>query len=491
MTHPSPWLPVETIGELFARYWDWASSWLPSERLSASLRDEKFDSHVRSCLAKQGEDNVLQSLNRFVPRHDDECARPQILAVLRLIDEAFLRIHPRSMVVSGSIRAERIPKWLRNYREIRMEKGAYFQDEKKALIPRGPLLRAPRGLAAASADTLADRFAALTVQDLVLMESGRTIRVACTPISLSTLVGIGPTRRPGHERIASAPVMEDESDLELTLTMEGEIEYLRYSMSSAIDASARILAATISSGLSDIFIAPEFTVDSVAATELARLLGSSATSNHKLIAAGTGDAVHPNGRHPYNEMRLMNGLGVELWRQRKLWPACIDGATARVLGLEPRTDAIYEASSAGNELVVADSDSLGRILVLICQDLKLSSAANLIERIQPDWVLVPIMDRGTESARWTHQRAFEISEVCQTRFIICSCLSLAAKMGRAAPTPCLSAVGPKRPVDCADIQRAFRSETVCGTAGENYAALTWRDGSWLNTVVDAVEPSPK
>lgn len=478
------WTPPLNVGELFVRYWRWAAAWSPTERLSASLKNEEFDAYVRHALSKEEEVDVLGALQKVIPRHDEAVSRPQILALLQRIDDVFLLIHPRSLSASGEIRIDRVPTWLRRYREIRNTDGIYAKNDEFCLLPRGPLCRSPRDEFASHAEAISDRFSALTVYAASMQHQQMQLSIKHLVVSLSAVDGVSPVKRRGHEKIVSVPMMEAEDDLHLHLSEVGGREYVSYSLSPTVDAVDRLSRAAKSGAGGDLLLAPEFAVDATAADAITKHLQNTPGLGYGLIAAGTGDATGPAGEPPFNEMRLLNGLGVPLWRQRKIWPAFISDDVARQLGLEPKTKQLYEASSSCRSLTIADVDALGRVMVLICQDFKMPAAATLIEELQPDWVIVPVMDTGVSPARWSHQRAFELSEITQSRFLICSGLSMALRMELSEPIPCLSAIGPKVPSDASDLHRAFIAEAARGAAGERYAELTWRTSGWQQTILE-------
>lgn len=477
------WAPPLSVGELFVRYWRWAAAWSPSERLSASLQNEEFDTFVRHALSKEEEVDVLGALQKVIPRHDEPVSRPQILALLQRIDDFFLQIHPRSLVASGEIRVDRVPTWLRRYRETRNTEGIYANSDEYRLLPRGPLCRPPRDEFASHAESISDRFSALTVYAASMHHQQMKLSIEHLVVSVSVVDGVSPVKRRGHEKIVSAPMMEVDDDLHLHMSEVGGREYVSYSLSPTVDAVDRLSRAAKSGAGGDFLLAPEFAVDASAADAITEHLRNTPGLGYGLIAAGTGDVTGPAGELPFNEMRLLNGLGMQLWRQRKIWPAFISDDVARQLGLEPKTKRVYEASSSCRSLTIADVDALGRVMVLICQDFKMPAAATLIEELQPDWVIVPVMDTGVSAARWSHQRAFDLSEITQSRFLICSGLSMALRMKLSEPVPCLSAIGPKVPSDASDLHRAFIAESARGAPGERYAELTWRAEGWQQTIL--------
>lgn len=452
-----------------------------------TLKNASFDSLVQIALCKEDEAEVLATLCKVVPRKDELDARPQILALLSQIDDQFLRIHPRSMSGVGELRPGPLPAWLRRYREQRNCMGIYAESGGYRMVPRGPLRRAPREVFASHAETFADRFSALTVYSPgMVREKGRPLQTEHMVVSFSAIDGISLIKRRGHERIISVPMMEQGDDLRLSISERNGTEYVSYKLSPSVDAVDRLSRAAIAAQGGEMLLAPEFAIDAEAANAITKHLQGKPGIEYALIAAGTGDVAGPTGSLPFNEMQLMNSVGVVLWRQRKIWPAFITDKIARELGLEPSTGQVHEASSSGDTLVIADVDALGRVMVLICQDFKLSAAQMLIEDLQPDWVIVPVMDTGVSATRWTHQRAFELSEITQSRFLICSGISMGLRIKCDEPISCLCGMGPKVPSESQDLARAFLATPAQGVAGQLYAELTWRGNGWKQTTLGAI-----
>lgn len=113
-----------------------------------------------------------------------------------------------------------------------------------------------------------------------------------------------------------------------------------------------------------------------------------------MLLAGSGYTVEKRDDLPWNEALVFSGVGVELWRPRKIWQAGLDSARTKELGLMPGRDGrVLEQNHARSEVLGADVDGLGRCIVLICQDIKSAPlASELIRRYQPVWVFAPIMD---------------------------------------------------------------------------------------------------
>jgi hypothetical protein len=345
-----------------------------------------------------------------------------------------------------------------------------------------------RGEEAANADSMADRFAAIAVVRSTFDHDGRTIHLEHLVVTADPLMGIRGGADPGAERIVHIPLAIDPDDLRATVTTRGLLHLFDFKLAppgiagedTAQHAVDRFLAAASAAQPSDIVIGPEFLVDSAAAAAVGRSLAQTPLNKHRLIAAGSGVTDIGAPGLPWNEMQVFNGLGHPLWSQRKLWPADVLGDVAASLGCPlPAGARGREATRSGDTLVIADVETLGRCVILICQDLKLFPLNALLHDLQCDWALVPILDRGVGEGRWTHQATFGLTEDCQTRFVVGCCVSLGRLLGLPAETPCLMAVGPRNPTESEDTERAFTVKALAPSATS--VSIQWREEAWDKT----------
>jgi hypothetical protein len=121
------------------------------------------------------------------------------------------------------------------------------------------------------------------------------------------------------------------------------------------------------------------------------------------------------------------------------------------------------------------------------------AVSDLIDIYQPDWVFVPILDKGVGPARWVHTRAYELSGRSRARFVIACSLSLAERSGdpEYPNTPVALLIGP---------QAVSGSESAAGATGRAFAAASctehnprcgkvqWnhRAAPWKKTSLDAM-----
>jgi hypothetical protein len=147
---------------------------------------------------------------------------------------------------------------------------------------------------------------------------------------------------------------------------------------------------------------------------------------------------------------------------------------------DPGAGLSMEDNCSGNEVCVVDLDGLGRCVILICQDLEADPlAGDLIRNFQPDWVFAPILDRGIDTGRWVHQRAFALSALSPARFIVSCSTALADRAKVTGEIACGMAVGPKDSFG-EDEGRVHALAYLVDNA--DFATLKWRE-KWRFTLL--------
>ena len=242
----------------------------------------------------------------------------------------------------------------------------------------------------------------------------------------------------------------------------------------------------------DIAFAPELVVSEDHADELAKSIVTTAIQS-RIIVAGSGPTrLQSDHKQSWNEARILSRWGIDLWRQRKIWPAGLGAKLAVQYGLTDPTPHLHmEDNAESDTLVVADVDGLGRCVVMICQDIQGAPLTDEIIRLfQPDWIFMPILETGVRPTRWAHQRAFGLSEHSFARFMVASSTALAMKLDPSATAECGMAIGPKAAdKDGGDQGRVFKA--VMAEPGTGYAKLKWRHGDWQESSLVITKPKTK
>ena len=474
-----------TPADLFLNYYARAACWTGSQRATAVTPDLAFDDLARTFLSLDDGEEATKRLMSLV--EDKACSivamRGRVLAALKAIDAAFYHIHPRALV---GVTSPTVAGWLRDARLARFASGAYAHTGSHRLIARGPLLRDARHLHASSGDLLSDYFAALAVAPTRIEHDGRAIAIRMRMIDHNAFTGVSLAHNLGSETIGFLPLASNPGELvALPKKRNGRI-FAAYGPTAGFDAAAAAMDGLLALGGVDIAIMPELALSEAHVDRLGAMLESETRTVARLIVAGSysTSAVSDDGQ-PWNECRVLNSQGVELWRQRKLWTAGVTQGNAIRFGIpDPGVDTLtLEDNAAGDELVVADVDGFGRCVVLICQDCEMPVLVPAVfTAYQPDWVFTPIFDCTLDPGRWAHARTFGLSQLSQARCVAVTNMSFAkagANMGLA--------VGPKEAAGSRadEIDRAVRVVTKPPHGSAMMATLTWRQGDWDQSWLEA------
>lgn len=483
--------PATPLVQLFIELWLMAGAYSPSQRSTAKSPADAVIKAITDALAEATAVAAYTALKQLLdsPKPSKPDERGTVLAMMQAIDGIFYRIHPRQAPVASPVSpSPKRPSWLLELRSYRNVYANYGRHNDYCLIPRGPLLSSPRDENAANADSLADRFAALSVVPVQLMHEERPIRVRHKRLGFSKGNGVVAGINPRKESVAFIPIVEHQDHLKIIRHQIADQPFVEFQVASAINPAECLGIALKNVGYADIAIAPELVMPENYAEQIPDQLATFKKPPSRLIIAGSGStrATDDDGL-PWNEARIFNGMGEELWRQRKLWPAGLNQQQAARYGLpDPEKKLIMEYNASGDEIVIVDADGLGRCVVLICQDIHLPLAEELIRKFQPDWVFVPILDLGIAVAGWAHQQAFYLSGFSHARFLIAS--STAVTSGKPA---CGLAVGPKSPVD-GEKGRLYQAVSALDKPTPSYATVTWGKDKrkWKQTTVQRPKIKP-
>ena len=471
--------------DLFMENWDLGRRWSGPEVQNFVLPCAEFNKSVQESLNLSDAVESYEALKSLQRGENDYVINGRIFQILKAIDDFFELAHPRTVNRAKLLDKLPLNHWLRKMIYTRLEDGSFTASESHSLVPRGPLLRSAREIFASSAYSFPDQFAFLSVvtKEITIDERPVQITTMVLDSSLNQGAGLAPSKN-GCEKVAFIPVAQLDDHLLVTQTEINKCAYVDFQLQESLDAAAIIDTVLDEVGFADIVMSGELMVDAEAADRLGPLIEAK-PGRVRLLLAGSGNTVEKRDNLPWNEARVFNGFGVELWRQRKIWQAGLDAYRAKEFELVPGSDGrVMEQNHAGSEVVVADVNGLGRCVVLICQDIKSTPlASELIRRYQPDWVFVPIMDWGTGTKRWAHLEAFDLSTISQARFLIASSLSMVEKLKK-VEQPCGLAVGPRFAAD-EDEGRVCQPAYVRSTP-HGYGMVEWR-GDWGKTSV-AYEP---
>ena len=504
MSAAPDWSDCQDPQTVFLRLWRHVSAWPSHRRAANQAHTPEVQTKLQNSLmsattaaqavaALQAEMAVLwpvfatSDANRL---HQEDGL---LLDAMLAIDTVFSRVHPRTVRLVPGTPSANIPSWLNNAAENRTLSGSYADDDEYRLIARGPLSRQARSVADINAESLTHRFLALTAAPFVTkLNDHQPVSIACTVIGQSAARGVPPSK-PGKEIVGFAPLAEMDSDLHYRERRDEKGQkFLDVVVAPGVDLAHRLSEVVARLGPLDLLVAPELTLDAEASARFAAgLPGLPGAPRLSIAGSGPRGVADAAGRR-FNGASAYNALGASLWSHDKAWPYGMGEHQVEICRLFDVEEGqlLMEDIQTGSSLTVADVDGFGRVLVLICQDFQIKPAvADIIRTYQPDWVVVPIMDRGVSSGRWMHKTAYDLSELSSARFVVVSSLALAERSKAAdyPDTPVALLVGPatvsreEREGGGADRAVAILgcSETApqCGKISWNDPAAGWKTTS--------------
>jgi hypothetical protein len=406
--------------------------------------------------------------------------------VMCALDEAAGHIHPSTKSrVSGL--ASTTSEMLVAMRERRVVEGAYAESNLGYIIPKGKLItpRRENDDLDASGTEIAHQFTYLTLARR--LARGRELK----------FLTFSPSRFQSSETLANkvgfAPIAEDAKDLVFNTSSRLNRPYLDTCPVGPVlsDRINETVLTLIDRG-AGVVVLPELVSGATAVQSLSRTLKRDSKRADVLILSGTGPGDRPSPAGPsYNEAVVLDGKGDILFCQRKL--NLFNMGFGRMKGCDIPFAAGFsnrnhmEDAMAGNEIVVCDLFGLGRVVVLICEDLQQTHPGELVcLDVRPDWVLTPVLDVGPAFGRWVHSRALEIGGKTQSRFVVSGSGTLVT---RDSKQTCLSAVpATKANIGmCVDGEFDFHAHLVSsdGVPSPVCAIVDWNPSSWPRHVTTA------
>lgn len=450
----------------------------PEVRSLALPQPIDFKIQLRKILLEESPQDIVDYirllLKKPTPKH--EVFIGKILAIMSEIDSLFYSIHPRSFNIPVAIGGGwKIPSWLESLKMKRRVVGSYAEYNDYILFPRGPLSRSARGADAASADSMADRFSALAISPTLFRQEDRPIHIRLKVIGAGKVGGIAPTKKIGSETIGFIPVAEKSNDIECQQRDFSGRRFVSFTPAASIDPVSITFNALGNSSSVDIGILPELMIPARLVSKLSSEIIKLASLAPRLLVCGSGDTEETNhlGMR-WNQASVLNSAGRVMWEQRKIWPAGFSESRAIEYGLISSPGSlVMEDNAASNELQIVDIDTLGRCIILICQDVLADDVSTQsIIRFQPDWVFTPILDSGIAPNRWINTRLYELSGLSPSRYLVSTSLAFAEKFGYSG-AGCGLAMGPR-----SGTKDDKAKQYVIVKATNGIAIATWRQGDW-------------
>lgn len=476
-------------GELFGTLWQDVVPFQHDVRITPwhGRRATEFRALRDEILAESTAD-IPRSVEEYLAGRDPGFAcevtqGPQrAFVVMCALDEAAMYIHP-AMRTRTPTRSTTLAGILTRMKQDRTAEGHYGKIGNVGFVlPKGHLVSTkPRtDFNEASGADLAHQFSYLSF--VPAPSAGQTLKPIVVPPSKLAV----DARR--ANLVGMAPIAEDGGDLSFSVSTRLSHPFLDANPLES-PLSARICDTTeamIDRG-AGLIVLPELVTSASAVTQLSDKLRLKGRTDGSLIVAGTGPsaASSPTNNRPYNEAVVMTASGEELYRQRKLNPFNMAADRMgqcqidRAAGHEDKNH--LEDCAMGTELVVCDIIGLGRVIVLICEDIEQEHPGGTVcSRTFPDWIVTPILDVKLEFGRWTHRRAIEIARKTLSRVVVsCSATLTVRKEGygtlQSAP---LDAIATGLCFDGMEELKG-RFVKVGGTVTGRCDVVEWSAASWL------------
>lgn len=276
------------------------------------------------------------------------------------------------------------------------------------VIFKGPITAARRAEdpETCNGDNLADQFA--NIGFMPALAAGRSMSFE-TVLPSDFNAGAKPI-----SRIGVAPIAEDRDDLAFAAYDRGGVYYLDAAPSD--DAAtgrraARIVLELLDAGV-DLIALPELVMSPPAVEEVGKALRARGGAGDALVVLGSGLSIEraPGGVLSYNEAVVLDGCGREIFRQRKMHHYNMAADRLKACDLPMKGNGPHlENVAAGRRLEVRDVPGVGRLLVLICEDLAQTEPGHqAASALRPDWVVTPVLDLPQREGRWTQAESLSL-----------------------------------------------------------------------------------
>ncbi|MBK3775982.1 hypothetical protein GAY31_17795 [Azospirillum brasilense] len=194
---------------------------------------------------------------------------------------------------------------------------------------------------------------------------------------------------------------------------------------------------------------------------------------------------------------LLDRTGAEIFRQTKLHCWDLDSDQCRsydVCGPDGRLlDEAKEFIAPGDGVTIVELPNMGRLAVMICEDLgRERPAAWLCRAKLLDWIVTPVMDAGLTEERWQAQAGDESSRAGSCRVVVANSMAFSHRFNRVCDadgeedkriTDCGVALFFQPRADPAQSSRIRRLSLPIDAPEPGCVAASWEPQTWpeLNT----------
>ena len=350
------------------------------------------------------------------------------------VDEIAKAVHPRPGGAVGGAVIATPPEPFLAMRERRWMDGVFGRSSDGALAtaPKGPLLMGDDDDHGASGDRLDIHFANLTVFETRVGHFTVNLRAVAPsrfalrpPAAAPPSVGTAAIARGADDLAFTSAARDGQCFLDVRPSDPGALAV------RTADACLRLLDDG-----AELVALPELCVPHAAVEETRRRLQTAPTRDASVVlvmGSGLSDATCPATGKRYNESVILAADGQVLWRQRKcnhfnMSERVMDDCRVPRAGGRPHAEDV----ASGATLEVRDLPGIGRLAVLICEDLEQDWPGDGAARgLRFDWIVAPVLDTPLGVHRWTHTRASELSRRHGSRVVVSCSSTLDAR--RTAP----------------------------------------------------------
>jgi predicted amidohydrolase len=398
------------------------------------------------------------------------------LLVAKAIDFWFLGIHPRYVRGSAPIAAAQ-----RFYCRRRGLTGHYNASTNDGwVIPKAPLR--PEAVAPEPvANKLDGQFYQLSLA-----------RPRLGPRKVDITVwdrAVDPEAIDGPTRVGFIPLAEGPDDLRFEMHQRRSSKYLDVQPAddeALADRAALAIEDACKKG-AHICILPELCVSPRIAERIQSTLARHGLDAElRLVIAGSG--LHPaaggaSGSH--NECLVFDRIGRCVWRQPKINAYAMGPDKMKEYQIFAQAqEAHLELTRPGARLQIRESAGLGRMMVLICEDLvQIDPGRHAREEFPPDWVFSPILDGSIGIGRWVHRTGHQVAAESRSRVVVANSMTLTARTGTARTCTfglCIDDGQPRR------IELVL--DDVTPKASPVVAYVDWKPTEWRETSYNVEDP---
>ena len=225
MTAAPDWRSSASPEALFVALWAEVGAWASYRRSDCRALPDDIRTRLEGHL--MGEASALKAVSALLAEVDglwrqseagasDVDCDSLMLGVMSVIDDVFVRVHPRTVRLSGAVARGGTPAWLQDAGERRTLDGAYAETPTHRLIARGPLSRQARSVLDVNAESLTHSFVGLTVAPrTTTLDDSQSLQIRCCVIGQGAARGVPPAPA-GREVVGFAPLAEVDADLVYT-----------------------------------------------------------------------------------------------------------------------------------------------------------------------------------------------------------------------------------------------------------------------------------